>query len=137
MFLGGDGNVGTMGGAGDFAQKLLGSLGGGNRTSQNTTVSNGVSVNVNPTFVQAGDGSPSVSPVNGGASSSPYASGTSSAAGQDPNAMYGRTGVAYRTTPTGNALYDPLNTLGGGAPQGDMTLPLLLGAAALFFVMQD
>lgn len=137
MFGLGEVGTGTLGGAKDFAQRALGALGGGNRTSQNTTVSNASSVNVNPTFVQSSGGSPNVAPYVGPATASPSASGSSSAAGQDPSAMFGRTGVAYRQTPTGAALYDPLNTAGGGVVGDDLTLPLLLGAGLLFLVMQD
>jgi hypothetical protein len=134
----GDVNTGSMGGAPDFVQRALGSLGGGNRTSQNTTVSNASAVNVNPTFVQSSGGSPSVAPYVGPSTASPSASGSSSAAGQDPSGMFGRTGVAYRTTPQGAAFYDPLNTAGGGVGgNGDLLLPLLLGAGLLFFALQD
>lgn len=137
MFALGEPNVGNSGGALDFAQKMLGTLGGGNRTSQNTTVANSNSISVNPTFVQSSGGTQSVAPSVGPTLANPSASGSSSAAGQDPS-LSGLSGLGYRPTPYGNALYDPLNINGNQLPQNDMTLPLLAGGALLLFVlMQD
>lgn len=137
MFALGEPNVGNSGGALDFAQKLLGGLGGGNRTSQNTTVANSNSISVNPTFVQSSGGTQSVAPSVGPTLANPSASGSSSAAGQDPS-LSGLTGMGYRPTTYGNALYDPLNINGNQMPQTDLTLPLLAGGALLLFtLMQD
>jgi hypothetical protein len=134
------GGIGSMGGASDFVRSALAAIGGGSRTSQTTSSVNNSNIQFNPTIVQsAGGSSPTVSPYAGGISANPAASATSSAAGQDPSSLLSRNLPTYRTTPTGNALYDPLNTLGGGQASagGDLMLPLLLGAGVLFLVMQD
>lgn len=137
MDMGGSTGIGNLGGSADFAQKLLGQLGLGARTSQSVAAANSSNVQVNPTFVQTGSGSPSVSGSIGDASASPSASATSSAASQDPLRSTYNPSTLYRTTPVGSPTYDPLNQLGGNAGSGDLALPLLMGAGLLFLILQD
>ena len=138
MNVGGQGGgIGNAGGAQDFLQRALQSIGGGARTSQTTGVANNSTIQFNPTIVQSSGGNPTVAPSIGGASGAPTSSATSSAAGQDPSSLYSRSLPSYRTTPAGQPLYDPLNTMGGGMGGDDMTIPLLIGAGVLFFALQD
>lgn len=130
--------VGSMGGAGDFVSRALQGIGGGTRQSQNTSVSNSNVVSFNPTMVNSQGGNPAVSPYSGPVSASPVATGTATSAGADPASAFNRGGMVYRTTPSGQPLYDPLNSMGGGVGgESDVLLPLLLGAGLLFLVMNE
>lgn len=134
-------NVGTTGGAADFVKKALASIGGGSgsRTSNSVSSSNNSTIQFNPTIIaNAGGGSPEAAPYNGAASGSAPSTATSSAAGQDPSSLSSRALPAYRTTPNGSPLYDPLNIGAGGVSQNNsLLLPLLIGGGLLLFGMDD
>lgn len=127
----------TTGGSGDFLEALsqkLGVLGGGNRSSsQSTAVGGNANVSVNPTIVNSYGGGAQASPYNyAPVSGSPSGSGSSSAAGSETPSWL-NTG-ALRSAPGAQpGAIDPITgqMIGGS----DLTLPLLLGGAALLAMM--
>jgi hypothetical protein len=117
--------------AGDLASKLLGAAVGGRRTSLNASQSQGTNVSVSPTIVNnIGPGSPQVSPSIGGASGSPYATGSAYAAGDTPG--YLSTG-SVRAVPGSM----PGTVVPGAASQDWTMLALLAGAGVLAFMLWE
>jgi hypothetical protein len=117
---------------------ILQNTSGGNRSaSQASSVGGNANVSVNPTIVNnTGGGGVTASPTNNApVSGSPYATGTSSAGGQDQPSWLSTNPL--RSAPGAMAGYiDPLTgrTVDAGS---DFVMPLVVGGAGLLFLMLD
>lgn len=130
------------GGDNGFLSALLqktGALGGGNRSSsQASAVGGNANVSVNPTIVNSYGGAANANPSNyAPVSGSPYATGSSSAAGTDSSLPSWLSTGSVRSANAPMAGYvDPLTGKVVDAGQ-DWTMLAIVGAAGLGFLMLE